>query len=99
MLRKTKKDYFSKLNPKLVSGNKNFWRTIKPYFSEKGNFSDKIMISEKDCIVSDDRRLSKVFNEHFINIAILTKRLNSSLEKGCFPNQLRLAEVTPVLKK
>ena len=27
------------------------------------------MISEKDCIVSDDRRLSKIFNEHFINIA------------------------------
>ena len=26
------------------------------------------MISEKDCIVSDDRRLSEIFNEHFINI-------------------------------
>ena len=68
LLRKTKKDYFSKLNPKLVSGNKNFWRTIKPYFSDKGNFSNEIMISEKDCIVSDNRRLSEIFNEHFINI-------------------------------
>ena len=36
-------------------------------FSDKGNFSNKIMISEKDCIVSDDRRVSEVFNEHFIN--------------------------------
>ena len=26
------------------------------------------MISEKDCIVSDDRRLSEIFNTHFINI-------------------------------
>ena len=26
------------------------------------------MISEKDCIVSDDRRLSEIFNKHFINI-------------------------------
>ena len=73
-LRKAKKDYFSKINPrkinpkdKLVSGNKNFWRIIKPYFSNKGN-SNKIMISEKDCIVSDDRKLSEIFKEYFINI-------------------------------
>ena len=38
------------------------------YFSEKGNFSDKIMISEKDCKVSDNKGLSGIFNEHFINI-------------------------------
>ena len=31
------------------------------------------MISEKDCIVSDDRRLSEIFNTRFINI---TKTLN-----------------------
>ena len=68
LLRKTKKYYFSKVNPKLVSDNKNFWRTIKPYFSDKGNFSNKIMISQKNCIVSDDRRLSEIFNTQFINI-------------------------------
>ena len=32
-------------------------------------------------------------------ISVLTKILNTSLERGCFPNQLILAEVTPVLKK
>ena len=32
-------------------------------------------------------------------IPILTKILNTSLERGCFPNQLKLAEVTPVFKK
>ena len=32
-------------------------------------------------------------------ISILTKILNSSLEGGCFPSQLKLAEMTPVLKK
>ena len=30
---------------------------------------------------------------------ILTKILNTSLERDCFPNQLKLAEVTPVFKK
>ena len=32
-------------------------------------------------------------------ISILTKILNTSFERGCFPNQLKLAEVTPVVKK
>ena len=27
------------------------------------------MISEKDCIVCDDRILSEIFSEHFINIS------------------------------
>ena len=59
LLKNTNKDYFSKLNPKLVLGNKNFWRTIKPYFSDQGKLqgSNKIMISAKNCLVSDDRRL------------------------------------------
>ena len=64
-----KKDYFLEVNPKLVSGIKNFWRTIKSYLPDKGSFSNKIIISEKDCIISKDRRLSEIFNEHFINIA------------------------------
>ena len=32
-------------------------------------------------------------------ISVLTKILNASLERGCFPNQLKLAEVTPVFQK
>ena len=32
-------------------------------------------------------------------ISIFTKILNTSLERGCFPNQLKLLEVTPVFKK
>ena len=32
-------------------------------------------------------------------ISVLTKILITSLERGCFPNQLKSAEVTPVFKK
>ena len=32
-------------------------------------------------------------------ISILTKILNTSLEKCCFPKKIRLAEVIPVFKK
>ena len=52
----------------MISHNKNFWRTIKLSFSDKGDFANKILIPEKNCIVSDDRRLSEIFNTHFVNI-------------------------------
>ena len=39
-----------------------------PHFSNKGNFSNKIIISEKDCIASDDTKLSEIFIAHFIDI-------------------------------
>ena len=47
LLRKTKKVFYSKVNPKLVSDNKNFRRTFKPSFLDKGSFSNKIVILEK----------------------------------------------------
>ena len=90
LLRKTKKYYFLKVKPKLVSDNINFWQTIKPYFSDKGNLSNKTMISEKDYIVSDDRRLSGIFNTHFINI---TKTLDLK------PSLFLLIKVFPKLLK
>ena len=39
----------------------------------------------------------KVYVDSYISI--LTKILNTSLQRGCFPNQFKLAEVTPVFKK
>ena len=93
LLRKTKKYYFSKLNPKLVSDNKNFCRTIKSYFSDKRNFSNKIVILEKDCIVSDDRRLSVIFSTHFITI---TKTLD--LKSSIMPTTKILPEIIETFK-
>ena len=39
--------------------------------------------------------------KHCVNscISVLTKIANTSLERGCFPNQLKSAEVTPVFKE
>ena len=35
LLRKTKTEYFQKLNVKDLSDNRKFWKTIKPFFSNK----------------------------------------------------------------
>ena len=60
------------------------------------------MISEKDCIVSDDRTLSEIFKTHFINI---TKTLNqvtlnqvSFLLLQVFLKLLKLLNITLALR-
>ena len=35
LLRETKKIFYENLNPNLISDNKNFWRQVKPFFSDK----------------------------------------------------------------
>ena len=34
-LRKSKKQYFNNIDPKNITNNKNFWKTIRPKFSNK----------------------------------------------------------------
>lgn len=62
-----KEDYFSNIKPNLCRIIKFFWQTIEPYFPDKGNFSNKMIISDfrqfvtiEDCLV--------ICNEHFVNI-------------------------------
>ena len=47
-MRKTKKAYFEKLNIKEIGGNKTFWKTAWPCFSDKGNKSSKITLVENN---------------------------------------------------
>ena len=67
LLRSTKKDYFQKLNIKDLTDNKKFWKTIKPFFSNKGLNSNKLMLREKD-VVSDWKALAALMNNYFVNL-------------------------------
>ena len=65
---------------------KTFWQIVKLYFSDKSNFANKIMISGKGYTVSNDRRLSEIFNEH------ITKNLDLK------PNIVSTTVVTETFK-
>ena len=95
LLIKTKNYYFAKRKPKLVSDNKNFWPTIKPYFSDKGNFSTKIRISEKDCIVSGDRRPCEIIN----TIKTLYLKLSIISTTTSLPEIIEIITDHPSVKK
>ena len=72
LLRKTNKDYFSDLNIKNITDNKAFWKTIKPYFSNKGLNSSSLILSEKK-IVAIDQDIASIMNNYFTGI---TSHLN-----------------------
>ena len=50
---KTKQDCFNNIDIKSVSDTKKFWKTIKPYFNNKGLNSIKIFLSEKGRLIKD----------------------------------------------
>ena len=63
-LRKTIKNYSQRLNVKGSSDNKQFWKTFKPYFSNKGLNSNKVLLKEGH-LISDDKKLFELLMKLF----------------------------------
>ena len=68
LLRKTKKYYFNDLNVKNITDDTAFWKTIKPYFSNKGLDSSSLILSEKNKIVTNDQDIANIMNNYFTGI-------------------------------
>ena len=68
LIRETKREYFNSLNEKLVTDNKLFWNTIKPFFSDKGSTREKYTLIEEEEILDDGQKISTVFNDFFSSI-------------------------------
>ena len=73
LLSKTKKQYYENLSVKNVKDNQTFWKTVKPYFSDKGSNCKRITLLENDSILTDDKDIVKTMNNFSINI---TRNLN-----------------------
>ena len=68
LLSKTKQGYFNNIDIKSVSYAKKFWKTVKPYFSNKGLNSNKIFLSEKGRLIKDPAAIATTMNDYFVNI-------------------------------
>ena len=45
---------------KCLTGNRKFWKTVKPLFSEKIKASSKINLLENEVLVTDDREVADI---------------------------------------
>ena len=69
LYKKECKRFFNNLNPSFVTDNKLFWKTIKPFFSNKGNYGSQIKLVEKDEVLQDNDLIAKELNKFFKNVA------------------------------
>ena len=68
LLRKTKKNYYINLNKKKITDNKTFWKTVKPFLSDKTPSDEKITLIEKNKIIKTDSKTANVLNTFFSTI-------------------------------
>ena len=62
LARKSIKLYNSNLDEKNVTDNKTFWKTMKPFLSDKTVSREKITLIEKDEIVESDSNTAQILN-------------------------------------
>ena len=60
-----KKNYFSNLNVRNVTDNKQFWKTVKPFFSSKAGDNERITLIEGVKVISNDREVAETFKSFF----------------------------------
>ena len=59
LYKKERKKFFDGLNPSFVTGNKLFWKTVKPFFSGRGNYGANIKLVEEEEVLQNDREITK----------------------------------------
>ena len=68
LLRRTKKEYYGNLGPRKAADNRTFWRTVKPFLFNRSVENEKIILVEKEEILTKDNSVAKVLNNFFPNI-------------------------------
>ena len=62
------KNYYSNLSEKKIPDNETFWKTVKPFLSDKTPSDEKITLIEKDKIIKTDGNTANVLNTFFSTI-------------------------------
>ena len=57
--------FFNSLNSSVISDNRKFWKTVKPLFSNKENYGNKIKLVENEEIIDDDTKVAEELNNFF----------------------------------
>ena len=67
-MRQSKKQYYGSLNVNHLTDNKNFWKVVKPNFSNKILGTNREILRDGGKIISDTEKVADTFNKFFVNI-------------------------------
>ena len=68
LMRQSKKQYYGSLNVNHLTDNKNFWRVVKPNFSNKILGTNRVILRDGGKIISDTEKAADTFNKFLVNI-------------------------------
>ena len=71
---------FNSVNENNITGNKKFWKTLKPVLSSKSITNKNIISVENDNILSNDNKIAEVLNNFFSNTTktlVIPQNVNS----------------------
>ena len=94
--KKPKKQYFLNLEPKLITDNKNFWKSVKPLFSDKVTVKERINLTENEEILSSDTNIADTLSDYFNNVV---QKLNIPIENSMLNTDLCISPALAVVKK
>ena len=60
-----KREYFAKLNEKVITNNRKFWHTVKPSLSDKVKSRETITLINNENIASNGNKNAKTLNDFF----------------------------------
>ena len=84
------------MEPKLITDNKNFWKSLKPLFSDKITVKEIINLTENGEILSSDTDIANTFNNCIINVV---QNLNIPKENSILNTDLSKNPVLAVVEK
>ena len=58
---------------KKITENRTFWKTVVPLFTNKASRGEKIILTEAEGHIPDDKRICKIFNNFFSNVVSYLK--------------------------
>ena len=67
MYEKVRAKYYNNLDVKKVTDNRKFWRTVKPFLTDKGSSSARITLVKGDAVILDANLVSCHFSNFFQN--------------------------------
>ena len=67
LYKRERKKYYENLSLKNITENRKFWKTVKPFFGDKGGSTNKVVLVENDTIINDDKEVAQTFNDYFDN--------------------------------
>ena len=83
LVRKPKKLYYSNLDERKFTDNKSFWKTIKPFLSDKIVSREKLTLTEQDEIVESDIHTAQILDiAEYANCDSISDSINDPVIKS-----------------